>query len=283
MARDEGAMIARWVSHYAAQLGGAQNLLVFDDNSADGSTDDLGCTVHRIPGFDGRDSFRNGRMRLFNGTAQGLLATYDYVIHTDADEFLIADPARYRDLRAFLADRPHDDVLAGMALNVVHVPSIEPPLREGEPVLGQRRFAKLAPGMCKPQIKRVGAPWRAAMHGIGADFRVDPELFMVHLKFADAADLRERADLRAEVARRDGRGETTNWHVSGGEFADRLPGFATPAAVEAAREFDPAGVDLSSLVVGAAEGAMRSKKVSQIVSMAEEPLARIPARLLGIV
>jgi hypothetical protein len=48
MARDEGTMLRRWVEHYSREVG-AENLVVVDDNSSDGSTDDLPCPVLRIP------------------------------------------------------------------------------------------------------------------------------------------------------------------------------------------------------------------------------------------
>ena len=48
MARDEGTMLRRWVDHYSREVG-VDNLVVVDDNSSDGSTDDLPCTVLRIP------------------------------------------------------------------------------------------------------------------------------------------------------------------------------------------------------------------------------------------
>ena len=41
-------MLPRWIAHYAAQVG-MESLVVIDDNSTDGSTDDLPCTVVRIP------------------------------------------------------------------------------------------------------------------------------------------------------------------------------------------------------------------------------------------
>ena len=40
MARDEGPMLRRWVDHYGRELG-ADNLVVIDDNTSDGSTDGL--------------------------------------------------------------------------------------------------------------------------------------------------------------------------------------------------------------------------------------------------
>ena len=41
-------MLPRWVQYYGDQLG-QDNLVVLDDNSVDGSTEHLPCTVLRLP------------------------------------------------------------------------------------------------------------------------------------------------------------------------------------------------------------------------------------------
>ena len=52
--RDERVMLPLWTRHYGAQLG-VENLYVIDDNSSDGSTDDLPCDLLRLPPIrDGR-------------------------------------------------------------------------------------------------------------------------------------------------------------------------------------------------------------------------------------
>lgn len=48
MARDEGAVLRRWVDWYAGQVG-AEHVIVLDDGSTDGSTDDLPCPVLHLP------------------------------------------------------------------------------------------------------------------------------------------------------------------------------------------------------------------------------------------
>ncbi|MEO5652825.1 MAG: glycosyltransferase family 2 protein, partial [Marmoricola sp.] len=50
--RDEGRMLPLWIKYYGAQFG-VENLYVVDDNSEDGSTDDLPCDVLRIPPIRG--------------------------------------------------------------------------------------------------------------------------------------------------------------------------------------------------------------------------------------
>lgn len=278
MVRDEAEMLPRWIRHYAAQVG-MDNLLVLDDSSVDGSTDGLACTVHRLPPLDG-SRYERTRMQLASGLAQGFLAAYDYVVFVDADEFLLPDPARYRDLPDFLAHRPDRDVVAPTALNVVHVPAVEGPLRSDEPVLGQRRFAMFAPLMCKPSIKRVPAGWRWASHGVEAPFEVDPELFMIHLKFADRDLLLRVAAHRKALVDADGRAKKSSWSREAHQIVAALDRAVAGVDVDAVPEFDPREPDLAA-IVQPRDGWYRAVGAGQVQALNQQPLCRVPERLLG--
>lgn len=281
MVRDEGPMLARWVRHYAGQVG-MENLVVLDDGSTDGSTDDLPCTVHRLPPLPGGRDYESTRMELASGLARGLLAVYDVVVFVDGDEFLIADPARYDSLLDLLATRADREVLAPMALNVVHHLDVEGALDPDAPVLGQRQFAKFVPLMCKPAVKRVPAQWRFATHGIMAPFAVDPDLFLVHLKFFDRDWLQRVSERRQEMVRADGRASRSSWSVGGDEMAQLLREFTAGVDPETVPEFDPASVDLAGVVHRDGE-AYRTSRPGQLRAMETLPLVRVPERLLGLV
>ncbi|WP_143055204.1 glycosyltransferase family 2 protein [Nocardioides luteus] len=278
IARDEGEMLTRWVDHYGRQAG-HENLIVFDDGSTDGSTDDLACTVQHLPGFR-KGNFEAGRMGLASGVAQGLLGVYDVVIFTDVDEFLVPDPARYADLSDYLARRP-ERVIAPFALNVVHHTAVEGPLISGKPILGQRAYAQFAPLMCKPSVKRVPAAWTSASHGIRAPYMPDPGLFMVHMKFADVDLLRRQADRRNELAKAVGRGKGSSWGRSGDDLAGLLTAKTASLGAQV-EEFDPASV-LPARLVREENGVHRAVGPGHIDNLRNQPLLRIPERLHGIV
>jgi hypothetical protein len=280
VARDEATMLPRWVRHYGDQVG-LDNLVVVDDNTRDGSTDALPCPVLRVPGFP-PERFEERRIKLVSGLAQGLLNSYDVAVFTDVDEFLVPDPARHDGLLAYLESRSSRTVMAPLTLNVLHDARCEEPLDPQEPVLGQRRFAKFAPVMCKPAIKRVPAAWRFASHGIDARYDVDPELFMVHLKFADTDLLRRVAESRHQLALADGRGINASWKHSGDEMAAMVAGFVGDADPAAVPEFDPGAIDLKRLVIER-DGAWRAAGRAQVTAMTNQPLVRIPERLHGLV
>jgi hypothetical protein len=259
---------------------GVEHLIVLDDNSVDGSTDNLPCTVHRLPELGGKGQFEGQRMQLVSGIARGLLACYDVVILADADEFIIADPARYPTLVDFVAGNPDRKVMAPVALNVVQHTGVEGPLDPARPVLGQRRFAKFVPLMCKPALKRVPAEWRHASHSIRHPFEICPDLFMIHLKFHDRAELRSRADHRRQVVNLDGRAGNSNWRW-GGDVVRRLDRMVADADPDTTAEFDPRSVDLG--IVRRIRERYQAVGAGQVRAMERQPLVRVPERLFGLV
>jgi hypothetical protein len=279
MARDEGTMLRRWVEHYSREVG-AENLVVVDDNSSDGSTDDLPCPVLRIPPLT-KKSFEPARMGLLGGLSAGLLEAYDAAIFCDVDEFIIADPKVHESLRHFVAARPGRQAVGVMGLNVVHDIAQEPPLVEGEPILGQRSLAKFLPLMCKPSLKWEPANWALASHGIKCPFEVDPELFMFHMKFADRDHLKAVADHRHEMFRTDGRAARTSWERSGGDMVDLLDEITADIDHDAIKPFGPPLKKLPSIVEQSAPDTWRAVGGGQVQAMRNRPLVRVPDRFLG--
>jgi hypothetical protein len=281
MARDEGPMLHRWVAHYARHVGRG-HLLVLDDGSEDGSTDEVGCAVMRLPGLRAPHGFNRARLSLVSKIAGGLLESYDVVVFTDVDEFLVPDPARHDALVSYLSARPDDDVLAPIALNVLHHVGVDQPLRPEAPVLGQRRLAQLAPVMCKPSIKRVPRRWSANTHGIRAPYRVDPELAMFHLKFADRDTLREVADRRHALVHAEQRGGGSSWQFPADELDQLLAGLTSGVVVDDVPELDLGSVDTGALVLRDGDD-HRAPKIGQVTSLQQEALVRVPERFHGLV
>lgn len=272
-------MLNRWVQHYGSHLG-VDHLLVIDDGSQDGSTDDLPCPVLRTPGLRS-DGFNGPRLRMVNKIAAGLLESYDVVVFTDTDEFLVPDPAIHPDLRSYVRARKGVPVMAPIALNVVHHVGSEAPLSDDRPVLAQRALCQLAPNMCKPSVKRRRAAWAAASHGIRTSYAVDPELFMVHLKFSDLDHLRAVGAHRHELTRTEGRGSGSSWRFPPAELADLLVEVTRDVDPATLPELDPRDVDVAALVTRE-EKLWRSPRVPQVDALRDQPLVRVPQRLRGL-
>jgi hypothetical protein len=282
MVRDEQAMLPRWIGHYAAQCGGPQHLLVIDDNSTDGSTDGLPCPVIRIPPLT-KNHFEPSRLSLLSKFAAGLLEAYDAVLFADADEFLVADPARYGSLVDLVADRPDVPVLGAMGINLVHHLGHEGALDPERPLLAQRRLAKFIPLMCKPAIKRVPAPWTAASHGVkGTPYLIDPDLYMFHAKFSDRDALRAAADHRRQMVEMDGRAQRTNWKFGGDAMVDLLDTITGEVPEQQLKEFVPPKKLLAGIVKQEGQ-TYRARGDRQVPAMRKRPFTLVPERFAGLV
>ena len=286
MVRNEALMLPRWVDHYARQCGSPEALLVIDDNSTDGSTDDLPCPVVRLPPFIHRQ-FEPARMGVVSHLGSALLESYDAVAFTDADEFLVPDPDRFATLGELVGAKPAAKVFGSVALNVIHHVGHEPDLDPSRPISEQRSLGKFIPIMCKPAIKRVHGPWTAASHGLKhTPWAVDPDLWMFHAKFADRETLRASSAERRASVRTDNRPDDhSSWKFSEDKMvrilekaAAGLPEHQTPAALP---EFAPTSEQLGKVVVEEGDTWRARGGGRQVQWMRKGDLVRIPERFRG--
>lgn len=279
--RDEGRMLPLWVQYYGREFG-VDNLYVVDDNSTDGSTDDLPCDVLRIPAI--RGDFNRVRINMVSRLAQSLMQLYDVAIFCDTDEFIVPDPERWPSLKDYVETRTEEGIAAvgSIGLNVVHHVGQEPPLDLGSPLLGQRRLAKFLPLMCKPAISWVPVNWSAGTHGIRTPYEVDRDLWMFHMKFADRDLLQEAADHRLRMVQMDGRSATTQWSEGGDSLVRVVDEATTGVALDDVEEFvPPRGAELANLVVEDPTGNWRAPRGAQKTLMERSPLVRVPQRFHG--
>jgi len=277
MVHNEAAMLARWLDHYGRQVG-LESLIVLDHDSDDGSTTDLPCTTLRLPREPWKLPWGKARRRLVNQLTQGLLACYDVVIFTDVDEFLVPDPAHHRSLADYVQARADRQIMAPVAVNVLHKLDTEAALDPSRPVLEQRHFGKFAPVMCKPLLKRSAEPWLLAFHGIKAPFEVDPDLWMFHLKFYDAAALKDVATRRHHAHASEARGSIqSTWTLEYDDLMARLQIWTASPPGQDVPELDPAELELAGLVRRLDTGYHRTTG-TQLAAMDNQPLGMIPAR-----
>jgi hypothetical protein len=275
MVRNETDMLPRWCRYYGNQVG-ARNLVVLDDQSTDGSTAGLDCTVLHMPVRGGHDvPFATHKSTIANKIAAGLLEMYDFVIFTDVDEFIVPDPRRYVSLVDYVTQNADVPVIAPIGMNLVHMPHDEPPLDPQRPLLAQRRHVKLVPRMCKPAIKRVPVRWSHGTHGVARPFEIRSDIFLVHAKFADFdAALRVHTARHAEFVHR-GSGSGASWRLPVDDLAARYASWvSTPAGrVPSVADFDR--VDVSGVVRQQQNGIYCSMG-GQLKAMERGELLRLP-------
>jgi hypothetical protein len=196
MVYNEHVNLPLWIRHYKAHCPGA-TLFVIDHGSDDGSTHGLtGVNLVALP----RTSFDDQtRVEFVADFQHALLRFYDVVIYTDCDEMLVADPRKHASLTSFL-QATKSNVIAPIGLNIRHLPEIELPIDLRAAILGQRRYAGFASGMCKPSIARVPLLWVPGFHWCDQipDYRTD--LYQFHLKWMDIDLSLERLRLTRAMA-----------------------------------------------------------------------------------
>lgn len=143
--------LKRWIDYYAPQLG-AENLFVIDFSKADSPmTLDGPISYIRVPG-NGEQVAE--RAKFIQGFRRSLLKYYGSGFACDPDEFIVADPRKYKNLKEFarLADTGSTRCLG---LELIHVREREPDFRSYLPILAQRRYAVFRPWLCKQAFTRV--------------------------------------------------------------------------------------------------------------------------------
>ncbi len=179
MAFDESDFLPIWARHYARQVG-ADHCYVIDHGSTYAVKLPPGINVMRIPRSPHDDVRRAAFMVSF---ASSLLAYYDWVIHTDVDEIVIADPEDYSNLTAYCAAEERDTVTAA-GFDVQHIPSIEQDLDVLQSIGHQRSWVRFTSAMCKPVLTRKLIKWSPGFHTSDAEL-VFRGLYLFHLHWAD--------------------------------------------------------------------------------------------------
>ena len=131
-----------------------------------------------------------------------LLKKYKWVLYADADEFVVPDPDKYKDLSDYIQKCTRDYVHC-TGFNVLHMYEEEraangdilefnePALDLEKPILAQRKYWWYEYGYNKPLLARIPLNWENGMHNlIGQEESHlhelhDPDLFLIHLKQAD--------------------------------------------------------------------------------------------------
>lgn len=197
MVYNERVMLPIWRRYYGAAFG-PENLFILDHGSNDGSTDNL-TDENRIKLY--RDRFSNAdRAKLISKFHETLLAIYDYVIYTDCDEFLVADPKTGKNLKAFIEARKRP-YFTPVGLNLTHVTQTEPILDTTEPILKQRRHVQFVSPMMKTLTSSVPVTWKAGFHSSTLHPFIENDLFLFHLKRYDLNNDLTRTKITREIVR----------------------------------------------------------------------------------
>ena len=181
MAYNESALLPIWARHYARQVG-ADHCYVVDHGSTEPMPLPNGMNTLRLPRSP-HDDLR--RARFVSQLTASLLEYYDWVIHTDVDELVLADPRHFANLPDFCG-KVGVDTVSAIGFDVQQVPELEPPLDTALPIGHQRGWARFTSAMCKPVLSRQPLTWAPGFHCSNHALAFAP-IYLFHLHWADHA------------------------------------------------------------------------------------------------
>ena len=190
MVRNDDFFLGKWISYYGSLLG-KDNLFIFfdgEDQAVPSST--AGCHVEVIPRVAGNVRVSDKeRIGVMSRKAAELFSSYDLVIGSDVDEFLIVDPSLGVSLPQFLSDQKvKGNSFSGLGCDIIHNVEKEPELDKSLPLLGQRHYVRLSPRYTKTSVLCAPVQWGSGFHRTRkGDFRILPGLYLFHFGCADTS------------------------------------------------------------------------------------------------
>lgn len=185
-----------WVKYYG-NIFGRDSLYPIDHGSEQDVRDvTAGCNYIRIP----RSPFNDPRRAAFISNLQhSLLQMYDYVIYTDCDELLVADPDNFSSLKDYIS-KMSSDYVTSVGLNIQQVVEREAPYDTRHSILDQRSYCRFVSPMCKTLISKVPLTWGGGFHTTDKPINIDKNLFLFHTRRMDLDVALKRLKITREMS-----------------------------------------------------------------------------------
>lgn len=196
MVRNDDFYLRKWIAYYGEQLG-RENLYVYldgKDQKIPSWCDGVSVVaVDKIPGQV--VEAEKGRLDFLSKAAADLLERYDLVIGTDADEFLIVDPALEMSLVEYLSKSDINVSLSGLGVDVGQHIEEESDITSDIPFLEQRHYARLSTRYTKPCVIAKPVRWGRGFHRVkGHNFHIGKGLYLFHFGYFDLGRIKARFD-----------------------------------------------------------------------------------------
>ncbi|MGN0191260.1 MAG: glycosyltransferase family 2 protein [Candidatus Cryptobacteroides sp.] len=194
MVRNDDFYLRRWVDYYGKELG-RENLYVWFDGT-DQMIPDFCDGVHTeaVEKLGGQVvEAEKKRLDFLSVKASELLKSYDIVIGTDADEFLIVEPDLNMSLSEYLSNADIRTSLSGLGVDVGQHTAEEGDIRDDGTFLGQRHYARLSTRYTKPCVINEPVRWGRGFHRVkGHNFHIGKGLYLFHFGYFDIGRIKAR-------------------------------------------------------------------------------------------
>ena len=194
MVRNDEFYLRKWVAYYGGQLG-MENLYVYLDGKDQEIPDWCeGVSVVAVDKIPGQVvEAEKGRLDFLSQAAADLLKRYDLVIGTDADEFLIVDPALEMSLSEYLSKADINVSISGLGVDVGQHTGEESDISADIPFLEQRHYARLSTRYTKPCVIAKPVRWGRGFHRVkGHNFHIGKGLYLFHFGYFDLGRIKAR-------------------------------------------------------------------------------------------
>ncbi len=203
MVYEDYFFLQRWYDYYAAQIG-AENLFIFSHGNDPRHREIApGANVIRTPRDPQLFKWNRRRWNMMSSFVSGQHEFYHWMILTDVDEIVIADPAVAPGLLAYLETKfPKPNAapqsIAPFCFDMVHYPADETlPVVDDQTILSRRRTFRPNTSYSKPCLIRKPTHFWPGGHVNSLGPRHMPDgLYMMHLRFFDRDRMEERARAR---------------------------------------------------------------------------------------
>ncbi len=192
--RNDEFFLRKWVSYYGSQLG-EENLYVF----LDGKDQQIpewcrGVNVEAIDKIPGKVvEMDRRRAAIMSAKAASLLESYDMVIGTDGDEFIVADPKLGLGLAEYLSSLPEYESYSALGVDVGQNVNCEGIIDSSRPFLNQRAYALLDTRYTKASIITKPVEWGSGFHRIRhGNFHIQKDLYLFHFGYVDLERIKAR-------------------------------------------------------------------------------------------
>ena len=196
MVRNDEFYLRKWVEYYGRELG-KENLYIFFDGT-DQTVPEFceGCYTHlRERNPQHVVKAEKDRLGYLSERAAVLMNEegYDLVIGTDADEFLVVDPAVSGSLAEYLSGLRIRTSVSALGVDVGQHLDTEGVIDGSRPFLEQRHYAYICSRYTKPSVISRPVRWGSGFHRVKRhDFRIDKNLFLFHFGSVDLKMIEDR-------------------------------------------------------------------------------------------
>ena len=189
MVRNDEFFLRKWVEYYGRELG-KENLYIFFDGTDQTVPDFCEGTTTRLRERNPQHVVKAEKDRLGFLSEQAAVLMrergYDLVIGTDADEFLVVDPAVCGSLAEYLSKKKIRTSLSGLGIDVGQHLDNEGVIDGSRPFLEQRHNAYICSRYTKPSVIARPVRWGSGFHRIkGHNFHIDPNLYLFNFGSID--------------------------------------------------------------------------------------------------